>query len=437
MAPSIPFTEPTWYSRKSFPYYNASHEKLRDEVRAYIAEKITPNCADWEAAGAVPKEVLLEYSARGYTAVTLNPAAIAKYLDGVTLPGGIEAKDWDAFHDLICIDEIARCGYLGVIWALGCGDSIGCPPVVNFGSDEQKERFLPSVIRGESRFCLGVTEPDAGSDVAGIRTTAERKGDVYVVNGAKKWITNGMWATHATAAVRTGRQGKGGISALVIPLDAKGVSRRKILNSGVSASGSTYLEFDDVEVPVANLLGRENEGFKIIMSNFNHERLWLACTSLRMARECMADAYLHALTRKTFGKPLIEHQAIRTKFSNIALKILPAHALMETLVAMANGHAVRNKKYTADETAEELRYGGLVALLKVAAGRALEEAVRESQQVMGGMGYSRTGKGARIEQISRDVRVMVVGGGSEEILSDLAFSQERRDLEALGRESKL
>lgn len=104
--------------------------------------------------------MLKDYSARGYTAVTLNPAAIAEYLPNVTLPGNIKAQDWDAFHDLICIDEIARCGYLGVIWALGCGDSIGCPPVVVFGTEEQKKRFLPSVISGDSRFCLGVTEPD-------------------------------------------------------------------------------------------------------------------------------------------------------------------------------------------------------------------------------------------------------------------------------------
>jgi alkylation response protein AidB-like acyl-CoA dehydrogenase len=201
--------------------------------------------------------VLEEHSRRGYTAVTINPAAVSDYMGDLKLPGDIDPQKWDGFHDLICIDEIARCGYLGVIWALGCGDSIGCPPVVNFGSGSQKRAWLPSVIKGQNRFCLGVTEPDgrslrntverlplaiadlriAGSDVANIATTAERRGDIYIVNGAKKWITNGMWGTHCTAAVRTGGPGKGGISALVIPLESKGVSRRKILNSGVAASG--------------------------------------------------------------------------------------------------------------------------------------------------------------------------------------------------------
>jgi alkylation response protein AidB-like acyl-CoA dehydrogenase len=138
-----------------------------------------------------------------------------------------------------------------------------------------------------------------------------------------------------------------------------------------------------------------------------------------MARVCLADAYAHALSRTTFGKSLISHQAIRTKFTTLGMQILPAHALMESLVAMASS------------SSSEPPYGGQIALLKIVAGRALETAVREAQQIMGGLGYSRTGKGARIEQISRDVRVMVVGGGSEEILMELAFAQELRDLEKI------
>lgn len=361
-------------------------------------------------------------------------------LDEIVLPAGISSREWDAFHDLIIIDEIARCGYLGVIWALTCGNSIGCPPVVNFGTEKQQRRFLPDVYSGKTRFCLGVTEPDgksakalgsnssadgivAGSDVAGLTTTAVRKGNVYIVNGAKKWITNGMSADFTTAAVRTGGPGKNGISALVIPLSAKGVTRRKIANSGVNASGSTYLEFDDVEVPIENLLGKENDGFRIIMSNFNHERLWLACTSLRMARVCAEDAYAYAISRETFGKKLIENQIIRAKISAFGRHIEPTHAYMEQLVYM-----LHDAKDT--EAMSALWIGGLIANLKVAAGRVLEFVNREAQQVLGGAGYSKSGKGARIEQISRDVRVMVVGGGSEEILQDLAVVQEMKSSKA-------
>jgi alkylation response protein AidB-like acyl-CoA dehydrogenase len=187
----------------------------------------------------------------------------ANYLNGIRLPANIEADEWDGFHDLIVLDEVARCGYLGVIWGLACGNSIGAPPLINFGNEEQKERFLPKILNGSIRFCLAVTEPDgelpmlrpfplkpecwlllflslAGSDVAGLLTTAERRGDKYIVNGAKKWITNGVYADYCTAAVRTGGEGRSGVSALIIPLKAPGVTCRKMENSGVAASGKCF-----------------------------------------------------------------------------------------------------------------------------------------------------------------------------------------------------
>lgn len=160
-----------------------------------------------------------------------------EYLDGIPLPGDVLPTEWDEFYDLILMDEIARCGYLGVVFGLACGNIIGLPPVIRFGTPEQKRRFLPDVFSGKTRFCLAVTEPDAGSDVAGITTTAVRRGDKYIVNGSKKWITNAVWADYCTAAVRTGGEGQGGISALVIRLDSPGVTRKRIFNSGVSSSG--------------------------------------------------------------------------------------------------------------------------------------------------------------------------------------------------------
>lgn len=266
---------------------------------------------------------------------------------------------------------------------------------------------------------------------------------MYIVNGAKKWITNGIFADYCTTAVRTGGDGRNGISALIVPLKAKGVACTKMKNSGVNASGSTYIEFDDVEVPVANLLGQENRGFDIIMSNFNHERLWLACTSLRMARVCAEDSYAHARRRETFGKPLIANQVILAKIAGFARAIEPVHAYMESLVFMIEHERKRKAlsrqggsvlhKESVEAYQVDVNIGGMIATLKTSAGRALEHVNREAQQIMGGAGYSRTGKGARIEQISRDVRVMVVGGGSEEILSELAVKLETKDLQNLSR----
>ncbi|KAH0341882.1 acyl-CoA dehydrogenase NM domain-like protein, partial [Aureobasidium melanogenum] len=433
---SAPFAEPLWYSRDSSPYYTSSHRKLRQAVRSYVDTEILPSCHDWENQGQVPPQVLKRHAELGYQAAAVYPM-MKGHLSGVNLPGGVSCEEWDAFHDLIVIDEIARCGYLGVIWALTCGNSIGCPPVANFGSEEQKKRYLPDVYAGRKRFCLAITEPDvltmhtakAGSDVAGLTTTAERRGDKYIVNGAKKWITNGYFADYATAAVRTGGEGKNGISALVIPLNLKGVTCKKIHNSGVNASGSTYIEFDDVEVPMSNLIGKENEGFKIIMSNFNHERLWLACTSLRMARVCVEDSYNHACSRETFGKPLIANQTIRSKVAGFGQRIEPAHSYMEALVSL-----VCMAKSQDEQT--QLYLGGQLANLKVTAGQTLEWVNREAQQIFGGLGFARSGQGQRVEQISRDLRVMVVGGGSEEILKDLVVNQEQLAMQKL-KESKL
>ena len=212
-----------------------------------------------------------------------------------------------------------------------------------------------------------------------------------------------------TAVVRTGGEGSGagGVSVLIIPLNLEGVERRPLKNSGVQASGSTLLTFDEVKVPKKYLIGKENRGFNVVMTNFNMERLVLAVSSLRMSRNCIHDAYQYACKRHTFGKPLIAQPIIQAKFSDMGRKVEALQAWLEML-----GHqlrAFRDNKKVAD-----MELGGKIALLKVESGFVLEQCVREAQQVLGGAGYlkSSSGPGARIEQISRDVRVMVVGVSS-------------------------
>ena len=183
--------------------------------------------------------------------------------------------------------------------------------------------------------------------------------------------------------------------------------------------GSTFFEFDDVEVPVDNLIGQENGGFALIMSNFNPERLALATAALRLSRVCVSDAYNYALERETFGKKLIEHHSIKQKFAEMGTLIEPAQAFLEQLCYIVD---------TSRKTGVEVNVGGMTALLKVMSTRCLEKVCRESRQIMGGAAYNKSGKGARIEQITRDVGVHVIGGGSEEIMSDLAVRQEARDV---------
>ncbi|KIW21379.1 hypothetical protein PV08_01959 [Exophiala spinifera] len=421
MAPTTPapFSEPLLpqLDLPSNPYWTEKHHRLRAFVRNYVETELAPYAQEWEVAGQVPESVRLRHCQLGFSIV--NPVVDPADAGGLQHPAGIPFGEWDTWCSVIVGDEFTRLGWCGPIWGLGGGNGIGCPPISRFGTKEQRQKWLPKVARGDIRFCLGITEPDGGSDVANIKTTAQKEGSIYKVSGQKKWITNGIWCDYCTAAVRTGGPGHGGISLLVVPLKAKGVTLRRMENQGVHASGSTFIDFDDVEVPVENLIGRENHGFQLIMSNFNPERLSLATAAVRLARVCASDAYNYACERETFGKPLIEHSAIKSKIATFGLLIEPVQAFLDQLCYVIE---------TSRVTGKAVNVGGMTALLKVMSTRCLEKVCRESQQIMGGAGYAKTGKGARIEQISRDVRVHVVGGGSEEIMLDLAVRQEARDV---------
>jgi alkylation response protein AidB-like acyl-CoA dehydrogenase len=210
------------------------------------------------------------------------------------------------------------------------------------------------------------------------------------VNGSKKWITNAIWADYVTAAVRTGGTGAGGISVLIIPLKAPGVTRRQMHNSGVGASGSTFITFDDVAVPVENLIHQENRGFEVIMSNFNAERKAIAIAAIRLSRVCCEDAWRHACTRETFGTKLIDNAIIRAKFVKMGRMIEPAQAFLEQLTWL-----IELSRKGGKDSQSNLRIGGMTAMLKVVSTRCLEKCVREAQQVMGGLGYAKGGKGGR------------------------------------------
>ncbi|GME60606.1 acyl-dehydrogenase [Neofusicoccum parvum] len=408
-----PWSEPAWHHALQSPYYTDSHRRLRDYIRAYYDERILPYALEWEAAGGAPRDAAREYIATGLPFSDVPAEYRPPHIAG---PAGIPVDELDVFHLLVATDEGARVeGGVGV--SLAGASVIGVPPVINWGTEEQKRKWLPGLFDWSTSFCLGITEPSGGSDVSNIQTTAKKTpdGSFYVVNGYKKWITGAPWATHMTTAVRTGAPGMGGISVLVIPTNSPGFSHRRIENSGQKAGGASWIELDEVKVPAENLIGRENDGFKIIMTNFNKERYIMAVGCNRKARTCMSHALAYAHKRQTFGKPLISHQIIRHKISNIAQEVESHWAWLEQLAF----HIQQSeKKFNDPEIA------GRIALAKVQGGRLLEMANREAQQIFGGAGYQKGGVGATVEQISRDLRMMVVGGGSEEILADLAVRQE-------------
>ncbi|CAG9954841.1 unnamed protein product [Clonostachys rosea f. rosea IK726] len=407
-----PFAEPAWCNDLASPYYNESHRRVRDYVRQYLSEHVVPYAEEWEENGHVPDEARKHYARSGLAFQGIP----REYSGAVGLPAGISHEDWDIFHSLVVSHEVSRIGYAGVTVGLSGGTSIGIPPIIVHGTEKQKRDWLPGIFTGEISFCLGATEPTGGSDLANLKTTARRTedGQAYIVNGHKKWITGAIRATYMTTAVRTGGPGIAGVSMLVIPLDSPGVTRRRIKNSGWNAADSTWVTLENVRVPADHLIGRENEGFQYLMINFNRERFTMAAGMNTQARICLEDAWAYAMDRKTFGKPLFSHQVIRHKLATLARYIESHWAWIEQIAYHC--------KVNGGEMGPEL--ASRIALAKVHGGRLLELASREAQQILGGLGYQRGGLGGRVEQISRDVRVNIVGGGSEEIITDLAVRQE-------------
>ena len=423
-ASPIPFADPAWYSTLDSPYYNDSHVRLAKYLRKYVDEELSPLSEQWEREQMVPIAVQERHAAIGCLAVSIFPLA-REYMSDIPLPGGIKLDEWDAFHDLVLVDELTRGGYLGVNWALATGPTIATPLINSYANKQLKAELLPPILKGHKRIALAVTEPSGGSDVAGIQTTAVKQGDDYIVNGMKKWITNAKNAHYVVAAVRTGGPGPTGVSCLVIPMDLPGVTRRSIQNSGVAASGSTHITFEDVKVPRKYLIGKEGEGLRMFLSNFNHERLVLSMQALRLSRVCIEDAYEHACVRKTFGKTLIEQPVIRAKFAEMGWRVSSVQTQLESIY------------YHFNRNHSDADLASVVALAKVQATRCLEYCNREAQQVFGGLGYQRgTQRGGRVEQISRDLRVLAVGGGSDEIMIDLGIKQQMRMMTALANNEK-
>ncbi|KAH8671512.1 acyl-CoA dehydrogenase-like protein [Xylariales sp. PMI_506] len=422
----LPWAEPAWFGALESPYYNDSHRRLQAYARKYHDENVLPHALEWEAAGDCP-ESAKEAQLRSGLALLDVPAEYRPAELGSV--AGIPVGELDAFHMLILTDEGSRYeGGVGVALS-GGANVIGLPPIINHGSEAQKQRWLPGLFTGEVDFCLGITEASGGSDVGNLRTTATKTADGkhYVVNGTKKWITGAQWATHMTAAVRTGGPGVGGISLLTrrSSATAEGVTIEKIPNSGQNAGGASWVRLRDVRVPADHLLGVENAGFKYIMTNFNKERFVMAVGCNRKARTCLSAALAYAHDRETFGQPLISHQIIRHKITTLAREVEAHWAWLEQIAY----HVQKNGQgWRGDSIA------GPVALAKVSGGRILELAAREAQQVMGGVAYQKAGPGGGgiVEQITRDLRMMVVGGGSEEILGELAFREEMKQARKRG-----
>lgn len=375
------------------PAFTPEHEAFRETVRRFVAREILPHAAAWDEAGEFPRELYRKAAAAG--------------LFGLGFPeeyGGVQV---DYFYRISSAEEFAQAGVGGLSASL-FSHTIGAPPIAAVGSAELKRRVLPSILSGEKISALAITEPTGGSDVASLKTTARRDGADYVVDGEKAFITSGMRADYYTVAVRTGGPGAAGVSLLLVERDRPGFTRTKLEKMGWWCSDTALLRFDGVRVPAANLIGGENEGFRAIMRNFNSERLSMAAGAVGFAQACLEDALAWARDRQTFGGPLIGHQVIRHKLVDMQARIHAARALLYD-TAWKLSSQPREPKWIAQ-----------LAMLKNAATDTMQFCADAAVQVLGGAGFIR---GSRAERIYREAKVMQIGGGSTEIMKDLAARQ--------------
>ena len=378
--------------RPPSPFITEVHGAWRDRVRGFVEEAIRPHIDSWDRAGTFPDNV--------YT------KAVAAGVFGMGFPetlGGVN-EDADLYHRIIMAEELHRLGS-GVVFADLATHWIGLPAVIRFGAKELGETVARSVLTGDKKIAFAVTEPSGGSDVSRLSTKAERKGSDWVVTGEKTLVSGGLRADFVLTAVRTGGPGMGGLSLLLVDTLSPGVSRQPVAGLEWYNRSIASIRFDNVDVPGDRLVGDENRAFAALTDQFNIERFSGIAATLAMSRVCVAAAIEFARERQTFGQRLIDHQSIRHKLVDLIRRIHGAYGYLDQCVWQFENGAVP----IAD-----------LCLLKVHATKTLEYCAREALHILGGSAYAGT---ARLERIYREARIFAVGGGTEEVLQDLAARQ--------------
>ncbi|KAJ1634464.1 acyl-CoA dehydrogenase/oxidase [Pavlovales sp. CCMP2436] len=416
----VPFAENLWQREAhSSPYYTDSHRRFQQAVRGFMRE-IQSEADQSETEGRVPTaDMFRKLGDFGLLACRIGPLCMAGLPKGTRLPGAVLPSEFDYFHEQIAHEEMGVIGTPSFTDGLGGGMVIGLPPVLQFGRPKLAQRVAAEVLSGRRQIALAISEPFAGSDVAAIKTTATKSTDGrhYVVNGLKKWITNGTFAHYFVTAVRTGGEGMRGISLLLIER-GEGVTTEQIKVMYGSSAGTALVTLDGVKVPVENLLGEENGGFRCIMYNFNHERWLICCGVLRGTRAMLEECFKWAHQRETFGDKLTDKPVIRAKLARMAAGVDAAHAWLECITFQMT-------KMTYAEQAAYL--AGPTALHKLLTTRTATMVADEACQIFGGRALTQTGMGRFCERFWRTVKFGAILGGSEEIMADLGIRQALRN----------
>lgn len=424
--PPVPYADaPAWQGFKS-PYFKETHFKYRRAVRAWMTENIAPIINQLDDTGKPPSiEIYKKMGEAGLLAARMGPGIALKMAPKGQL-GGITPEEFDFFHEQIVHEEFARLGCPGAGDGLGAGLVIGLPPLLHFGKPEAVKKFAPLVLSGDKRICLAISEAFAGSDVAGIKTVARKSecGKFYIVNGTKKWITNGHFCDYFVTAVRTGKDGKDGVSLMLIER-TEGVKTSLIHTSYSTSAGTAYVTFDEVKVPVENLLGEENKGFQCIMANFNHER-WMICVGvIRANRLVVEDCLKWCMQRMVFGKPLIAQPVIREKLAHMIAQNEAVYSWLENITY---------QMCTMDYKTQTKMLGGPIALLKLQSTRVALAVSDSACQIFGGRSITKSGMGSNVEKFQRALKYSAILGGSEEIMADLGVKMA---IKAMPKNAKL
>ncbi len=369
------------------PYFTPEHEAFREQLRRFVQAEIMPHAEAWEHEGCVPRDVLARMGALGFL--------------GARYPERFGGSDMDTLATAILAEELGRSTFGGFAITVLVHTDMASPHLAYAGSEEQQARWMPGIVDGALITAVGVTEPDAGSDVAAMRTTARRDGDHYVLNGAKMYITNGVHAGLVFVAAKTDPDAKAsrGISIFAVERGTPGFSVGRALHKqGWLSSDTAELVFQDCRVPAANMLGEENRGFYAIMRNFQNERIVLGAQAMGEAQAMLGLALSWVRTRRAFGGLLWDKQAIRQRLAMLSAEVEAARRLVY--------HAAWLDAQGRDCVRE-------VSQVKALCGELVNRVAYACQQFHGGMGYLRE---SAIERMVRDARIQSIGGGATEVM---------------------
>lgn len=377
-------------------HFNEDHEAFRATIRRFVSEQINPHVEAWEEQRTFPAhELFAKMGELGFL--------------GITYPEKFGGLGCDYWFQTVFLEEVGRCLCRGVPMAIVVQTDMATPALAHFGTDEQREKFLKPAIEGKAVFAIAVSEPDAGSDVAAISTTAVSDGDDYLINGSKMWITNGTQADYLTLLARTDPQRSGfrGMSLIIVPTDTPGFGvAKKLEKMGNHSSDTAILSFENVRVPKANRIGAEGEGFRLQMQQFQVERLAAAISSVSGMELALEQTVEYCKTRKAFGKPLLDNQWIQFKLGELLTEIVALKHL--------NYYCVAKVVSGQDVTRE-------ASMAKLKTGRLLRDVADICVQFHGGMGYAEE---YPIARFFRDARLMSIGGGADEIMLGIIAKME-------------